>query len=390
MSTGRPAPPQREGVDRQPTGHPGLTVHPPDNSYRFAVGSYTESYGDFRARGNGISVIGLSGEGTLQQIGSVALPNPSYLSCSAIRGRVYATIETADCRAALVSLELPRPGTRLRVSARIPVEGQLPCHIDLHPSGHWIACACYGTSNVLVKGLSDRGDFCPHPGCEVLRSGSGPHPVRQTRSHPHGALFSPDGRWLLVPDLGTDELAVYPFDDRTGACGEPLNWQAPAGSGPRTLAFSNCGQTVVLVSELSSEVSSLQWRDGGLKHRARLSSRDPAEASTGNGNTASGLRMHPDGVHFAVTNRGDDSISIFRMDPSDGPPARCLTFPSGGAKPRDCGFSPCGRWLVSANQDSDNCVLFEVSFQPMPVVRRIANVAVRSPCNICFLTDRRN
>lgn len=217
--------------------------------------------------------------------------------------------------------------------------------------------------------------------------GSGPLPVRQTRSHPHAALFSPDGRWLLVTDLGTDELAVYPFDHQTGACGMPFTWRAPSGSGPRTLTFSSFGKTVVLVSELSSELSTLQWRDGAIAHQASLSSRDPCNASTETVNTASGLRMHPDGVHFAVTNRGDDSISVFRMDARDGSLARCLTIPSGGKKPRDCGFSPCGRWLISANQDSDNCILFEVAFRPLPVVRRIAGIAVRSPSNICFLTD---
>ncbi len=296
-------------------------------------------------------------------------------------------METADYRAALVSLKLRQSGSRFRVSDRIPVEGRLPCHIDLHPSGRWIACACYETGNVLVKGISGSGDFDPNSGSEILRSGSGLHPVRQTSSHPHGALFSPDGRWLLVPDLGTDELAVYPFNHRIGACGTPFTWRAPSGSGPRTLAFSNCGQAVVLVSELSSEVSTLQWRDGTIWHQARMSSQAPVMASTNTGNTASGLRMHPDGVHFAVTNRGDDSISVFRMDSPDGSFARCLTFPSGGKKPRDCGFSPCGRWLISANQDSDSCILFEVSFRPLPVVQRIAGIAVRSPSNICFLND---
>ncbi|MYA87561.1 MAG: lactonase family protein [Boseongicola sp. SB0662_bin_57] len=368
-------------------GHPGSTALPPVLSFRFAVGSYTESYGDFRARGNGISEIGLSGEGALRHINSATLLNPSYLRHSAAHRRVYATIEAADRRAALVALELSRSGTRLRVSARIPVEGRLPCHVDLHPSGRWIACACYDSGNVLVKGISDSGDFDPDSGSEILRSGSGPHPVRQTGSHPHAALFSPDGRRLLVPDLGTDELAVYPFDHQTGACGMPVTWRAPSGSGPRTLAFSNCGQAVVLVSELSSEVSILQWRDGAIRHRARLSSRDPVMASSKTGNTASGLSMHPDGVHFAVTNRGDDSISVFRTDPRDGSLTRCLTIPSGGTKPRDCRFSPCGRWLISANQDSDSCILFEVGFRPLPVVRRIAGIAVRSPSSICFLAD---
>ncbi|MDE0303809.1 MAG: beta-propeller fold lactonase family protein [Albidovulum sp.] len=367
-----------------------MTVLTANRSYRLAVGSYTESYGDFRARGNGISIVDLSDEGAFRHAGSMFLPNPSYLRHSEIHDRVYATIETPDSRAALASLELPRPGARLRVSARISVEGRLPCHIDLHPLGRWIACACYDTGNVLVKALSDRGDFDPHSGGEILRTGSGPHPVRQTKSHPHGANFSPDGRWLLVPDLGTDELAAYPFDPHTGAFGMPLTWRAPAGSGPRTLAFSNCGHSIALVSELSSEVSSLQWRNGAVEERTRLSSRGSAEASNGTSNTASGLRMHPDGIHFGVANRGDDSISIFRLEPRTGSIQRRLTFPSGGRKPRDFGFSPCGRWLVSANQDSDSCILFEVDFQSVPVVQRVAMVAVRSPSSVCFLSDRQD
>ncbi len=366
-----------------------MTVPAPHRSQRLAVGSYTESYGDFRACGNGISVIELSEDGAFEHIGSATLPNPSYLRHSESHRRVYATLETPDDRAALVSLELPRAGAWLRVSARIPIEGRLPCHIDLHPSGQWIACACYGTGTVLVRGLSESGDLDARSGGEILRTGSGPHPVRQTRSHPHGAYFSPDGRWLLVPDLGTDQLAAYPFDHRTGACGVPLTWQAPPGSGPRTLAFSGCGQAILLVSELSSEVSSLQWRDDTIKEMARLTSRGASETSGTTDNTASGLRMHPDGVHFGVTNRGDDSISIFRLDSRTGSIKRRLTFPCGGRKPRDFGFSPCGRWLVSANQDSDSCILFAASFLPEPTVRRIAGVVVRSPSSICFLADRK-
>ena len=351
-----------------------------------AVGSYTEPYGDFRAQGEGVSLVSLSSEGMIRCINSICLPNPSYLHHSKICNRTYATVETFDSRAALVSLELHQPDSKFSVSAQAPINGRLPCHIDIHPRGRWIASACYGTGEVIVKGLTDRGDFDPLPGHEIRRTGGGPHTVRQTRSHPHGAYFSPDGRWLLVPDLGTDEVAAFPFDPLKGTLGPPRTWLAPPGTGPRTLAFSKCGRHVVLVSELSSEVSWLNWQDGIMVERVRVSSREPAEPSKRADNTAAGLRMHPDGVHFGVTNRGDNSISIFRMNADDWSLRRRLTIPSGGSKPRDFGFSPCGRWLISVNQDSDNCVLFKISLSDDPRATKTAETAIRSPCNVCFVT----
>ena len=354
--------------------------------FLFAVGSYTEPYGDFRAQGKGVSLIGLSSEGILRRISTICLPNPSYLRHSKNHGRIYAAIETLDSRAALVSLELHQPDLSFSLSAQASINGRLPCHIDLHPRGRWIATACYGTGEVFVKGLTTRGDLDRLPGHETRRTGSGPHPVRQTRSHPHGAYFSPDGRWLLVPDLGTDEVAAYPFDTRKGTLGTPRTWLAPPGTGPRTVAFSKCGRHAVLVSELSSEVSWMNWQDGIIDERVRVSSRDPANLSKRADNTAAGLRMHPDGIHFGVTNRGDDSISIFRMNADAMTLQRQLTIPSGGKKPRDFGFSPCGGWLVSVNQDSDNCVLFKISLMDEPRAIMTAETVIRSPCNVCFAT----
>lgn len=355
-----------------------------------AVGSYTESYGSFRAKGDGISTLHLSGKGSFRRTGSMFLPNPSYLRHSAQHQRTIATIETPDDRAALVALQLTSRGPRLQACAHVPVAGHLPCHIDFHPSGRWVAGACYGTGEVFVQGLSGRGEFDEEARSVIHRSGRGPHPLRQDRSHPHGANFSPDGLWLLVPDLGTDELAAYPFNPANGKTGTPRVWRAPPGSGPRTVAFSKCGRRMLLVSELSSEVSLLKWDEGKICEFDRRSAREPSIPTTNSENTSAGLKMHPDGLHAGVTNRGDDSISIFRLDAGNGTLQQALTFPSGGKKPRDLGFSPCGRWLVAANQDSDNCVLFEISLTARPVVQRMDEVTIRSPSNICFVTDEQH
>lgn len=367
-----------------------MTSRPPGLPYRIAVGAYTEAYGDFRAQGDGITVVRLSAGGKLESVDSACLPNPSYLTHSPIHDRLFATVETLDDRAGIVAMETPRQGCRLNITGDVRITGRLPCHVDLHPQGRWIACACYDSGDVIVRGISPTGEIEPGTGDRVLRKGCGPHPVRQTKAHPHGAVFSPDGRWLLVPDLGTDEVASYPFDASAGMLGRARTWRASPGSGPRTLAFSRYRHHIILVSELSSEVSLLEWRDGVINERARVPTRNPAALSKRAENTASGLGLHPDGIHFGVTNRGDDSISIFRMHARDGSLERRLTFPSGGNKPRDFGFSPCGRWLVAANQDSDSCVLFEISFLSVPIVRKKAKVFVRSPSSVSFLSDRKD
>lgn len=353
-----------------------------------AIGSYTESYGKFRAHGDGITVIGLSARGNLDVVDSAYLPNPSYLAYSRTFDTLYATVETLDNRAAIVTLKTPGPDRELNIAADLRITGRLPCHIGLHPLGKWIACACYESGDMIIREIVQTGKIEPGTGDRVLRKGRGPHPVRQTKSHPHGTVFSPDGRWLLVPDLGTDEVAAYPFDSTAGVLGPARIWRAPPGSGPRTAEFSSCGKFILLTSELSSEVSLLHWHDGNIVERARTSSREPTATVRRNDNTASGLRLHTDGIHFGVTNRGDDSISIFRIDPDGQSLERCLTFASGGKKPRDFQFSPCGHWLLSANQDSDSCVLFEVGFSSGPYVRLTAEIAVRSPSCVCFLSDR--
>ena len=382
---------RRNGNDDGSTD-PGSLPLTPDRDSRssvFAVGSYTESYGTFRARGNGVSVICLSGDGGLNCTDSLSLPNPSYLVRSSCQNVLYTTIETLDSRAALVTLEvIPRDG-RLRIAGRSHIGGRLPCHLGLHPDGRWISCACYASGRVIVRQISRRGTIETDSGDQVERFGSGPDPLRQDRSHPHATVFSPDGRWLVVPDLGTDEVAAYPFDATVGNLAEPALWRAPSGSGPRTLVFSDCGGFIVLTSELSSEVSLLRWQRGSIREVCRMSSRDPSNSSMSSDNTAAGLRWHPDGIHFGISNRGDNSISIFCVDKSNATLRHRMTIPSGGRKPRDLQFSPCGRWLISANQDSDSCILFEINLASEPSAREVARLAVRSPSCICFLQSRR-
>ena len=46
----------------------------------------------------------------------------------------------------------------------------------------------------------------------IRHYGHGADPVRQSAPHPHAAVWAPDGKYVIVADLGTDDLTVYRVD----------------------------------------------------------------------------------------------------------------------------------------------------------------------------------
>lgn len=352
-----------------------------DQTALFAVGSYTNAYGQFRAQGDGLSLLSLSSDGTLTLLDYVALPNPAYVIARTDGTGFLTVLEVNDDQAGVATIAYTRGTLGLNDVQTTLLPGAIPCHLCLHPDGQWLAVARYGAGTIGVRAISPSGQVRADRGVDLSRSGSGPHHVRQTASHPHGSVFSPDGKWLCVPDLGTDQVALYPFDPATGMLGPVRHWCGPEGSGPRVVLFDRRGENMLLVSELSSEISLLAWHDGALEELHRLSARDGTGAPD---NTTSGLRWHPDGWHFGVTNRGDHTVTLLRAEA--GRLHLVATQPT-GAKPRDLGFSPCGCWLLTACQDSDRIEVFRIDATNRMQLTPAGAIHVRSPSCIAFLPE---
>lgn len=339
---------------------------------KFVAGSYSEPYGPFRAVGDGLTLISLDPSGQLRRLDCLALPNPAYVLPIG-GGRVASVIETHDDRAGIVLVQID--SERLRLIQSIAAPGRIPCHLDLHPGAHWLAGTCYGTGEVFSVPLSVGGRLAEQELVATRHRGRGLHPVRQTMAHPHAARFSPDGRWLIVPDLGIDQVMSYRFDAIAGPdFSNPQVWRSPPGSGPRLPLFSPDGQHVVLVEELSCSLVSLSWQDGALSEIGRISS---LVQPFGGENTAAGLRWHPSGRVIGVSNRGADSIALFHFD--GGRLSAWREFPCGGTKPRDFAFSSCGKWLIASSQNSDLLTLFAVNLDAETIRDTGERLAIKSP-----------
>jgi 6-phosphogluconolactonase len=210
----------------------------------------------------------------------------------------------------------------------------------------------------------------------MQHQGSGPIRSRQLGLHVHGAAFSPDGRHVVVADLGADRVVLYGFDQTDGSLEHRDDGDVSAGAGPRHLAIHPAGRLVVVANELGSSVStyridSLAGRLTAIDTRTTL----PASAPD---NLVAAIRISTKGDRVYVTNRGQDSIAVFDLDVRGGLTARGV-FPSGGRWPRDMVELPDGRHVVVANEHSHHLALLPLSSDGSAVGPVIARMELPSP-----------
>ncbi|AOY00079.1 lactonase family protein [Jeongeupia sp. USM3] len=285
----------------------------------------------------------------LQSLSGVA--NASYLLPGG--DKLYAVSETSEGEVCTLAVD---PQGRLALLNRVGSGGDSPCYLSRAgsgggPAGGALLVANYFGHNAALLPLDHDGLVQPLA-FEVRHHGaSGVNAERQDAPHLHSITPSPDGRYALVCDLGRDEIAVYRIDGTTLL---PHGVAATApGDGPRHLVFDAADRFVYVVGELTSTVLVYAWHDGGLEHRQTVSS---LPAGFAGDNTGAELQLSPDGRFLYASNRGHDSIAVFRVN--DGQLEAAGHAACGGRMPRNFALSPCGRWLLVANQAGGVLVLF--------------------------------
>lgn len=302
--------------------------------------------------------------GTLAPLpGHLNVPNPSFLALHPAGHTVYACNENGvplaagGTGSALSAYALTEGGASLRNSVELAGG---PCHVSVDQSGKYLAAATYGAGTLAVYTLRPDGaiqeqvTFVKHSGKSIV-------PGRQGSPHAHAATFAPDGKHLLVADLGLDKTLSYPVDAASGKVApEPKgSLDAIPGSGPRHLAFGADGRFVYVANELSNTVTVFRYQseDGGGQAVQTLSTL-PAEF-TGRSSVAE-IALHPNGNWLYVSNRGYDSIAVYRVNQASGLLETAGVVPTIAKSPRHFTLSPDGKWLLVAGQDNATVEVFRL------------------------------
>ena len=293
---------------------------------------------------------------TTGQIGPLTLaaelPSPTWLALAPKSAHLYALSETDNAKVTAFSIE---PGTfaltRINESS---AKGPGAAHVAVNHDGRSAFVANYAGGSLTSFRVEPSGALSA-PVSHFQYTPSDDTPEHQ-HPHAHQATPSPDGRWLIVNDLGLDRLLVYRIDQATGAltANDPPFWSTRRKAGPRHVAFHPNGRWLYNVNELDSTVDLLYWdtRQGTLTlHGGFVSTLAPDFPK--NTSHCSEILLSPDGHFVYVGNRGSETIAVFGVSPADGTLTMLQLAPHGGKTARHVTLDPTGKWLLVAQQDSN-------------------------------------
>lgn len=187
---------------------------------------------------------------------------------------------------------------------------------------------------------------------------TGPRP-EQDMSHLHYADVLPDGR-LITCDLVEDMMNVYDVTE-DGRLIPVSGFHSHPGFGTRHLVCHPNGKFVYVVGELSGEIEVFQY-DHSTGRLYYLANRKtiPADWHTHHG--AAAIRMTRDGRFIYVSNRGANTIVVFKVL-QDYTLEQIQSIPSEGDFPRDFNFSRDERYLIASNQNTEDLTLYRRDLQ---------------------------
>lgn len=280
--------------------------------------------------------------------------DPSFLAVHPDGERLYAVNETDPGTVRTLAID-PSSGELTELNS-VDSGGDGPCYCSV-VSGHLVV-AHYAGGVVSLLPIGDDGRI-EAPVDVVEHEGSSVDPERQTQPHPHSAVGGPSGRYVYVPDLGTDRVVSYRLDDESGELDRTGAVDLPDGAGPRHFEIGPDGDVAYVINELDSTIATLDLDDetGELSLRETVSTLP--EGVAGDDNITADVHLHPSGLRLYGSNRGHDSIAIFDVDEDGGLAAKGHES-TRGEWPRHFAIDPTGEWLFAENMRSDAVVTFGV------------------------------
>ena len=258
-------------------------------------------------------------------------------------------------------------------------------HIAVHPSGKFLLTAQYGNGSTALFPLDAEGRLGT---AQVIKhqGGSGVVKPVQEKPHAHWTGFSPDGRFALVPDLGLDGIVIYRIDLAKPAIERHGFAASVPGGGPRHLRFSPDGKFIYLLNELSLSVTTFAWdaAAGTAQQLANVPSLSAEVKAKETHNSGAEILVHPSGRFVYFSNRGNDSVTVFRADPATSAVQVIQVQPVRGAFPRNIALSPDAGWLLAAGADSNTVAAHKVNPTTGELTYQTKGV-INVPAPICIL-----
>jgi 6-phosphogluconolactonase len=329
-------------------------------------------------------------------------PDPSFIAVHPDGRHLYAVNE-AGKNSMVSAFAIDEASGKLTLLNQRSALGEDPCYISFDRSGKFVLIANYSSGNVAVFPILSDGRLGEHTAVMKDSGTLGSDKERQEAPHAHWIEPSAHNRFVYVADLGLDRVLIYKFDAAKGTltAGEakpggpnssaanpdaPFSAALNPGTGPRHVAFSRDGNFMYVLGEMKSSVT--VFKNDARETFRRVQQICALPAGFSGRNDAAEIAIHPNGKFLYTSNRGDESIAVFTIDPKTGTLTLIADVPTGGKEPRHFAIDPTGQYLLAENQFSGNIVEFRIDPATGKLTATGAVLQVPSPVCLAFLVKR--
>ena len=289
--------------------------------------------------------------------------NPTFLTIHPNQQFLYAAyregVDELDKNGTIMAYAIDQKTGELTRLNGFSSEGASPCHLSVDPSGKMLFVSNYQGGNLAAYQINADGSINPSS-TFIQHSGQGAHPQRQNAPHMHSMIPSLDGKFVYASDLGIDKIMIYEVNASTGKLNPAKTpfVSSTAGAGPRHFVIHPNIPYAYSGEELSNTVAiyKVNDKDGSLTASGRVNMLSDEVRSEQN--SAADIHLSVDGKYLYASNRGQDNLVIYQINPENGQLSLVGHQASGGKHPRNFKVDSQGELVMVANMESDNVVVF--------------------------------
>jgi 6-phosphogluconolactonase len=352
-------------------------------TFKLLVGTYTN-----QDKSNGIHVYHFdAGTGKFKELSKIVdVTNPSYLTISKDKKNVYSVSEAGEGKSTISSFSFDEKAGTLAFLNSVSSGGSGPCYVSVDDKKRFVFAGNYGAGSLSAIPVTKDGSLGTDTQT-IQHEGSSVNSSRQDKPHVHAVVLSPDNRYLLTPDLGTDKVNIYQFNPSVP---KPLSPATPAfattqpGSGPRHLTFHPNGKFAYLILEMEGAIAAFDWKDGKLEAKQSITMLAPGFSGKVG---AADIHVSPDGNFLYGSNRGEANEVVIYAIGKDGKLTYAGRQSAGINTPRNFAIDPTGNYLLVANQNGNDITIFKRDQKTGRLTATGEKITVDKPVCLKFVSN---
>ncbi len=338
------------------------------------IGSYS-----YIGKARGITICDVDVEkGILIPRDEVDVDNSSYVVSSADGKTLYSIADEG-----VVSFRIMEDGSLSRLNLA-NIRGMRGCQMAVDPDGKYLYVAGYHDGKATVMNLNPDGSI-GSVAAGVYHKGLGSVAERTFRPHVSCVRMTPDKKYVMVADVGVDQLKVYRLNEIDATLVLVDTIPCDLESAPRHFIFSSDGRFMYLMYEVKNVIDVYTYETG-----ARVPSLEKIQTISTTGEECSqqtaacAIRFDAEEKYLFCSNAGDNSISIYERNAETGLLSQLCCLPVSGDYPKDIMVFPDGKHVASINHETCTVTFFTVDYENGLLVMCARPVHVDEP-NCCEL-----